>query len=439
LPRSAANRAYDVSVTRYSRTYHPRTYRGVLATDGKRHRLAFYWFDPLAECEHTDSLAFSDFLFGPDKVSYWHHKDANRRHTLPLGSSQASQGGQLPKKNTPDSILESILCLVVQNRTAPVGDAGTMETARFFQRARRHDSFDRAVEAPAVENAGGALPPGSAADNFRIPDQLPFGRKYSRQIDKNGNVVWHVSRNSVSRDLVRVTLRPKPLRDMPGLSDVFDPNALGRWAAVPALYRQFWSFRQRSIELRRAPSVPVAKGLYADVDSCLRGSLPDEVKLALHKLRFKASLETGSWEAMSSSARQYFQTYIRLARQPVDVILVELGRITAELRKRWSDEQTRDFVLPLLRPLVDAKVFNIGFVDKEVFYQIQIRRRTWWFYGQLVLECVREATSLDPRFLAHLAEIVESPDKGTNITDSEPNEDNPAQARREAVNVQKKN
>jgi hypothetical protein len=427
-----------VLVTRYSSTYHPRTYRGLLATDGKRHRLAFYWFDPVAECEQTDSLAFSDFLFHPDKVSYWHHKDANERHTLVLGSCQASQGGQLPKENTLDSILQSILSLVVQNRAAPASNAGTMETARFFQTARQHDGFDHTVEPLAVEKAAGAWLAGLAADNFRMPNQLPFGRKYSKQIDQEGSVVWCVSKTTISRDVVKVTVKPKRLRDVPGRSDMFDPNALGRWSAVPEPYRKFWSFKHRSIKLRRAPSVPEAKRLYTDIDSCLRGSLPDDVKLALHKLWFKASLETGSSEAMSSSARQYFQTYMCLAQQPVDLILVELGRIAKELRKKWSDEQTGDFILPLLRPLVDPKVFNRGFVDNAVFDEIRLRGRSWSLYGQLVLESIQEATSLDPEFLAHLAQIVESLDQGVNITDSEPNEDNSVKARREAEHFQKR-
>jgi hypothetical protein len=66
-------RAYDVFVTRHSDTYHPRTYGGLLATDGKQQRIAFYWLDPAAECEQTDALAFSDFLFQAGIVSYWHH------------------------------------------------------------------------------------------------------------------------------------------------------------------------------------------------------------------------------------------------------------------------------------------------------------------------------------------------------------------------------
>jgi hypothetical protein len=368
-----------------------------------------------------DSLAFSDFLFSPDKVSYWYHKDADDRHTLPIGSSQASHGGQLPKENNPDSIFQSILNLVVYNRTAQTGNADTMETARFFQKARQYKYFDHTVDPPAAENNADALPSGSSTDIFKIPNQLPFGRKYSKKIDKNGNFVWDLSKSIISRDLVRVIVKPKLLCEMPGLSDIFDANSLGLWSAVPEHYRQFWSFWHRSIELQRAPSVPEAKRLYTEINSCLCGSLPEEVKLALLKLLFKASLETGSSEAMSSSARRYFQAYKHLAQQPVDLILVELGRITKDLRKKWSDEQTRNFILPVLRPLVDAKVFNRSFVDKAVFDQIKIRGRTWFFFGQLVLECINESTSLDPEFLEHFAQIVEVPDNGENITDSKTN------------------
>ena len=232
-PGSTAHRAYDVLVTRYSSTYHPRTYRGLLATDGKRHRVAFYWFDPVAECEQTDSLAFSDFLFHPEEVSYWYHKDPNQRHTLPLGPSQADHEGQLPRENTLDSILQSILSVVVHNRTALANNTGTMETARFFQGARQHDSFNHTVEPPAAENAAGTLLPRPATEDFRILNQLPFGRKYSKQIDQKGNAVWHVSKTTISRDVATVTVRPRPLRDMAGWSDTFDPNTLGRWSAVP--------------------------------------------------------------------------------------------------------------------------------------------------------------------------------------------------------------
>lgn len=422
LQKSSVLRVYDVSVTRFSSTYHPRIYRGLLATDGKQHRFSFYWLDPVAECEKTDSLAFSDFLFTPDKVSYWHHNDVNEQHNLPLGLSQASQGGQLPMENTFDSILLSILNLVMYNRTIPADNTSMMETARFFQRAKLHDNFHYTVKLSVAVNDDEVSLTGSASGNFKIPNQLPFGRKYCKQVDQKDKVVWHLSKTIISRDLVRVTVKPKPLSDIPGLSDIFDANSLSLWSAVPEPYRQFWSFWHRSIELQRAPSVLEAKRLYTEIESFLHGALPNEVKLALLKLLFKASLETGSYEAVSSSAQQYFHAYKYLAQQPVDLILVELGRITKELRKKWSDEKTRDFILPLLKPLVDAKVFNREFVDKAVFDQIKLRGRPWFFYGQLVLESVKESTSLDPEFLEQLTQIVKSPENKENITDSKTND-----------------
>jgi len=420
-PASGAYRAYDVLVTRHSDTYHPRKYRGLLATDGKRHRIAFYWLDPAAECDQTDALAFSDFLFYPDKVWYWHHKDPNQIYTLPLEPSRADQVGRLTVDKTLESILQSVFSIVVHNRAATAGGAATMETARFFQGARQRDRLDHTVE-PAADEAARSSLSEQAQDKYTILNRLPFGRKYSKQIDQKGNAVWHVSKGAVAMDLVRVAVKPKPLCDTPGWSDMFDPNGLGRWSGVPEAYRQYWSFKHQSIRLRRTPSPPEAQRLYADIVSCLRGSLPEDANLALHKLAFSVSLETGSCEAMSSSARQYFHAYVRLAQEPVERILVELGSIAKELRKKWSDDQTRDFIRPLLKPLVDPQVFgDPGFVKELISRRIAGQGRTWSLYTQLVLESIQQATSLDREFLARLAQIVERPPRVDNVTDSDRN------------------
>jgi hypothetical protein len=87
---------------------------------------------------------------------------------------------------------------------------------------------------------------------------------------------------------------------------------------------------------------------------------------------------------------------------------------------------------------LNPDVFNREFVDKAVFDQIQLRGRTWSFYGQLVLESIMEATSLDPQFLAYLVRKVENPNNGMGITDSVQNKDISVQVRREVKNNQKK-
>ncbi len=418
-------RSYDVLLTRYSSTYHPRMYRAVLATDGTRQRIAFYWLDPAMECEQTDSLAFSDFLFYPDKVVYWHHNDPNGTCALPLGSRQADRLVPLPTDNALQSILQSVFSMVAHNRTAPAGHDSTPEAARFFQGGRERARFDYIVTPPTAEHSPNPPVPERATDDGRVFNQLPFGRTYSKQADPDGNVVWRASKVSARQDLVRMIVRPRPLDDGPGWSHVFDPNTLGLWSAVPKRYRAYFSLKRRSVALRRKPSVLEAQRLHADIVSCLEGPLPDEVDLALHKLCFKASLETASGATMSSAARAYFDTYVRLAREPVNKIIVELGRITEGLRKKWSNDETRDFVLPLLRPLIDPKVFgDRGFVKEAIFEEIQLRNWSW--YGRLVLENIREVASLDVQFLADLAKIVESTNLTTGSMDAQPSELTPS-------------
>ena len=78
----------------------------------------------------------------------------------------------------------------------------------------------------------------------------------------------------------------------------------------------------------------------------------------------------------------------------MEKILVELGRIAKELRREWSEDETRDFVLPLLKPLIDPKVFaDREFVRNAVVRRIRLQGRSLSWYEQLVLETIQEAQS----------------------------------------------
>jgi len=391
--RAVGHRAYDLLITRQSDTYHPRTYRGLLASDGSRHRIAFYWRDPTAECEETGALAFSDFLFRSGTVSYWHHKDPNEKHTVSLEPLPPAEVAQFPIDNKFASILQAILQVVVHNRTAPRSSENSLATASFFQKARGRHHFAHTVAPATREEAQGASATTSGQGNFSVLNQLPFGREYCKRMDQEGSIVWQVSKAAVPMQKVTVAVRPRRLLDTTVMHDAFDPNTLGRWSAVPLAYREYWSFKQRRVALRRTPSIPEAQRLYADIDACLRGPLPDDVNLALHNLRFTASLETDSREAMSAAASEYFRVYVLLAEQPVEKIVVELGRIGKEVRRKLSDAETSDLILPLLSRLVDPKVFaDSGFVVDAILGEIRRRGRPWSWYGQLVAQRVQRAT-----------------------------------------------
>ena len=421
--RSTSRCAYDALVILQSDTYRPRRYRAVLATDGRCQRIAFYWLDPAAEIEPTDALAFSDFLFLSDKVLYKYHKDPNEVHSLPLGPGPLDQVLRLPTDKGLESTLGSILTLAVHNRTAVADREETMETSQFFQGARGHDRFHHTFKPPAGNAIGKALLSAWAKGDCQILNQLPFGRTYSNERNQKGCIVWRVSKATIPMEKVRVIFTPVTLHNVSAWSEISDSNTLGRWSAVPEVYRHYWSLKDQSVRLRRSPNVQEGQRLYAQITSWLVGPIPDEVSLAMKEVRFMASLYTGSDQAMASCAREYFDAYVRLAEEPVERIVIDLGRVGRELRVRWSEDQTRDFIRPLLKGIVEPKVFSDSeFVTKEVLERIRMQGRTWAWYEQLVRETVQEATG------AHLesaGQATRAPDERNHIattTDSEPND-----------------
>jgi hypothetical protein len=396
----------------------------VAATDGRRCRVALFWLDPPEEIEPTDALAFSDFLFDANRVRYWHHKDGRRTHTSPLEAHSPDQAVRLPTGKGLEPILRSILTLIAHNRAPVTSREGTMHALRFFQGTRAHDRFKHTTTPPPAQAITEALVSGWAEGDAAILDRLPFGRAYSKETDHKGNVVWRMSKTAVGVERVRVTAKPIPLCNMAGRSEIGDPNTLGRWSAVPEAYCRYWSLRDRSISLRRKPNVREAQQLHADIRSALRGPLPEDVNAPLRELLFRTSLHTGSDEAMRSSACRYFSAYVRLAQEPVERIVIELGRIGRALRARWSEDQTRDFIRPLLEGIIDRKVFaDPEFVEDDVLDRIQTQGPTWSWYERLLRESVREATGMKLGSVAHIGRGFGQSKDETTFGDSEPNDD----------------
>jgi hypothetical protein len=420
-PQSMSLRAYDVRITRQSDTYRPRTYRAVLAADQRRCRIAVYWLDPPEESEPTDALAFSDFLFDADHLWYWHHKE-KLVHALSLETQSHGEAMQLPTGKGFEPMLASILRLVVDNRAPAASSQGTTEASRFFHGTRENERLKHTAKPPPADATPEALLSRWAEGDGAVLDQLPFGRRYSKELDQEGNVVWRMSKAAVPMEKVSVTARPMPLCDTSGRSEIGDPSTLGRWSAVPEVYRRYWSLKDRGINLRRKPNVQEAQQLYADIRSALRGAVPDDVNAPLRELLFRASLQTESDDAMRSSARQYFSAYVRLAQEPVERIIIELGRIARELRARWPEDQTRDFVRPLLEAIVEPKVFgDTQFLEEDVLKWIHTHGATWSWYEQLVHQTAQEVTAVGIRSGAHSEQASGALSRPAAVPDSEPN------------------
>jgi hypothetical protein len=370
-----------------------------------------------------DALALSDFLFDGNRVWYWHHKD-KRAHTSSLEPRSPDYATQLPTGKGLEMILGSILTLVAHNATYVQGQRKTTEASEFFQRAKQQDRLKHTTGLAPMHETTDVLLSRWATSDSGVLGLLPFGRTYSKEGDQEGGVVWRMSKATVAMEKVRVTVRPVPLRNMSGFSEMGDVGTLGRWSAVPEAYRRYWSLKDRRLGLRRQPSVREAQRLYADISSALRGALPDDVNSPMRELLFRTSLHTGSEEAMRSSAYQYFNAYIRLAQEPVERIVIELGRIAQEVRTRWAEDQARDFIRPLLKGIIDLNVFSDReFVEEDVLKWVYAQGPAWSWYSRLVRESVQEVTgtTLEPaRYIGTGSAESRGP---TSIADSEPNDD----------------
>lgn len=299
-----------------------------------------------------------------------------------------------------------------------------VEARRFFQGIREHGRLKHTAERPPVDAAADAMVSAWAKGDAAILDRLPFGRTYSKETSQQGHVVWRMAKATVPMERVRVTIRPVAPHNASARSEVGDPNTLGRWSGVPEVYRRYWSLRDRSLNLRRKANIADAEQLHADITSALRETLPDDVNAPLRELLFHVSLHTGSDEAIRSSAIQYFSAYVRLAQEPVERIVIELGRIGQDLRVAWPEDRIRDFIRPLLESLIGPQAFtDPGFVQHYILSWLQVQGPTWSWYRQLVRETVQDATGMTLEPATCVERGSARPNGSTNIGDSEPNDD----------------
>jgi hypothetical protein len=390
---------FDVLIVRNSSESKQRTYRGLLAIDGKCSRISFYWLDPPYENDIMDDLDFSDILFTPEGVFYWYYKGGDKIYKL---SPEKAGFGQLPVENNLNSVLGLTFNLVENNRTDFNNSKNILETTRFFQNSRDYDHFDYSVEQNAKYVQGEVKFSNFEKYDYGIFNELPFGRKYSMK-KENGNITWQIIKDAVSTDVLSMTIVPKDFNDTSSKAEMFNPDSLGKWSDVPESYRKYKPFKDRYLDIRRYPDFSKAQNLYTDIDLLIDTMPPNDLNLALQKLRFQTSLETGSYELIYKSTIEYYEYFRQTSQEPVDGIFVELGNITQGLIKKLTYEQTRELVFPLLKSLMDTKLFsNQVFLQNMIFSQIYVRGNIWEWYGFLVIEILEKNFDYKPEFIAQI-------------------------------------
>lgn len=421
-PRDIEYRLCEVRARRYSSRHHTQTLKGFLATDGQmRQRIAFYWLDPPLIGDESDHLAYSDLIIHDGTASCWIHEPFGDVVTFRLKLPEEGQAFRLPDDNRLASLLQSVFLAVHRARSPEPQDGEPWETTKFFQACRGQETYAHTMPAPVCPSPFDKTARSQFSES-QVLDELPFGRTYRKDAEANGTYVWQVSKTSVSRDVVRLVVRPCDSHESRNASEAFDPNTLGRWSVVPDAYRTYWRYRRRYTDLRRRKEKgpDTARQLFTEIDECLNEPLPDDLALAMSKLRFDVSLETGTAETISCAARQYFAAYMDIAEESVDATIVELGRITKKLRDRRPQDKTRKLIHPLLETLIEPAAFSNESLLQEAFSDI--RMQGWFWYGQLVVDVIGARACADPNFLAATATDLQTRHLARAVSDPDPND-----------------
>ncbi|MBN2312929.1 MAG: hypothetical protein JXM79_03300 [Sedimentisphaerales bacterium] len=319
---------------------------GLMAYDGSRHRIAIYWIEPSLYRDPTYFLVFSDFIFTEEKVHYWIH-GTDQPATFDL--SDINRDFLLPRDVLPESVARSALAISTLARSEPQNENVSLEVGTFFRQSRGR--ADYSYELPS-EECNDLLSDSNVTD-VQILNALPFGRKYSKETQSDGSMVWCAQRVLSGPHVARVTVKPityietgDPVRD-------FDPDTLGHWMRIPESYRTLWSFDRVYLKLKDQSDKSVSsRELHDKIEIYLaKNKVPFRLDLAFNQLWFKTSLLTSDTNRILHSAHDVVTAICRDGSISPYRSLLELARIDVQIRERYPQQSDR-FIRSLIGLMV---------------------------------------------------------------------------------------
>jgi len=355
---------------------------GLMASDGSRHRIAIYWIEPAVFRDHTFFLGYSDFIFSGDVVHFWIY-GTTQPGTFHLSDKESNP--LLPRDVSVESVARSVLAIANRIRSEPEQADMPLEVGKFFRQSQ--DQADYLYEVPS-EQTSSDLASDSRASDVQILNALPYGRKYSKETQNDGTIVWHAKRVMDGPHIACVTVKSVPCTEHDCNRSMFDPDTLGQWALVPEPYRTYWSLDRAYSELKDETDKTVAiRKLYDRIESYIdKNEVPERIDIAFNQLLFKIALLTGDKQRVSRSAHAIVAALLRDASISVYQGLLELARIDNQIREKYP-EQVDDLVVPLAGLMVK----HIGHEAPSNLERLMaiINSNKWFAFGKLLVEEVR--------------------------------------------------
>ena len=354
---------------------------GLVASDGSRHRIAIYWIEPAVFRDYTYFLGYSDFIFEEDVVHYWIH-GASKPGTFNLSDKKSVP--LLPRDVSVESVARSALAVVNSIRSQSEQTENSLEVGKFFRLSRNQTDYSYEVpsELPSSEEASG-----NSVTDMQILNALPFGRKYSKETQSDGTIVWRAQRVMDGPLVACVTAKPVSGTQIDDASTVFDPNSLDQWTLVSEPYRAYWSFDRTYSELKNTTDDVAGCELHDEIESYLgKNKIPERIDMAFNQLLFKTALLTGDVSRVSRSAHGVVAALCRDSSMNSYEGLLELARIDTQIRENYPN-QADEHVSPLVAQMVRHAGREISSSLERLMPTIQSNK--WFSYGRLLIDEAR--------------------------------------------------
>lgn len=363
---------------------------GLMATDGRRQRIAIYWMEPAMFREAPSFVRYCDLIFDGGMVHYWiQGMSQPGAFVLPGGE----QDPLLPVQKSAESILRSALAIAGRVRCPDDETDASLEVTTFFECSRGLDQFQHRVssdDADQNQSLGGTEP------GVQLLNALPFGREYSKQTRDDGSTVWRVQKTANGLPVATVTVHRVCESGHHGACGAFDEQTLGRWPLVPEAYRSYWSFDRELRHVIASSKDPASgRNLYEKVTSYLsQENMSPEVSRAMDRLRFQAALLTADSNCVWQSAQAAVAGLCADEMITSTQCLLDLGSMSSRIAKQYPER-----IEEQLRPLV-VKV--VRHVDKDTSIRMDrlmedITRNGWFIYGELLLAEMRRTRLMEDR------------------------------------------
>jgi hypothetical protein len=361
---------------------------GLMACDGTSYRIAIYWMEPAVYHDNTFFLGYSDFIFIEGKVHYWIN-GVSKPGSFDLSGNEGDP--LLPRDVSVESVGRSVLAIASRIRSEAHSENLSLELCKFFQQSRNKSEYLYEVPSEQRDNDPKS---GSNVSDDQILNNLPFGRKYSKQMKSDGTMIWRAQRIWDGPHIAKVTVKPVSGMETDDTVSLFDTETLGQWTLIPESYRAYWSFEREYPKLKNVLDNDIAsRKLYEKIEYFMENNnVPARLYPFLDRLLLKTALLTGDTYRISLSAQVFAK---RLCEDDLNSdyqCLLELARIAEEISKRYPQQAEE-----LLRPLVEQMVKRSGQNITRCLGRLMktIENNKWFWYGKLVVEELRIQSLLE--------------------------------------------